>query len=222
MVKVPIGVSVVVNLWDKKKKRGMVKYIRDTMYLIKAESEFELKNGDDAIVVESYEGFVVVVPEDKFSKLIDGHGLKEFNHQGFSLMIWQILNDRKDTHGGILSFEELFSVFKRSSIQAFIKKRDLKKILKKYDSRFDIMKHDGLMYVALKPSEVTQDTVHLLDFAKKNKYITVDMIQANLNWRDVRIHRILDYLVEKRRVRKGESYKTGTRYYFINISEKSS
>lgn len=219
MVKIPIGSSVIVNLWNKKKKRGMVKYIRDTMYLIKAESEFEIDKGDDAIVVESYEGFVVIVPEDKFSKLINGKGLKAFDHEGFSQVIWEILDDRKKSNGGILSFEELFSVFKRSSIQAFLKKRDLKKILKRANPSFEIFKFNGIQYVGLKPGELTHDIIDLLKFAEENEFITPDMIQTHLGWRDVRLSRMLEYLIRQNRVRKGESYKTGTRYYFINLNK---
>ena len=218
MVKVPIGSEVIVNLWNKKKKRGMVKYIRDTQYVVNAESEFDLTKGEDAIVVESYEGFVVIVPEDKFSKLIKGKDLN-LDQEGFSQIIWQVLADRKETNGGILSFEELYSVFKRSSIQSFISKRFLKRNLKKSRESYDVIKYDGILYIGLKQSELTQDEIALLTLAKQHDHITLDMIQAELEWRDVRIHRMLESLVEKGRVRKGESYKTGTRYFFVQLKK---
>ena len=62
MVKIPVGEKVEINLWNKKNKHGMVVYHHGTMDLCRAESEFDLKRGDIAYVVESYDSFVVVVP----------------------------------------------------------------------------------------------------------------------------------------------------------------
>ena len=73
MVKVPIGKIVRVDLWDSKKKRGMVKYFTNTMDLVRAESEFDLQKGDNAIVVESHDSFVLIVPKDRYTNLLNNN-----------------------------------------------------------------------------------------------------------------------------------------------------
>ena len=127
MVKVPIGKIVKVDLWDSKKKRGMVKYHTNTMDIVRAESEFDLKKGDSAIVVESHDSFVLIVPKDNYTNLLKGGNANDIDLKGLSQEVYCMLKDRTEETGGILSFEDLFSIFKRTSIQDIITKKLLKK-----------------------------------------------------------------------------------------------
>ncbi|UYP48480.1 hypothetical protein NEF87_004765 [Candidatus Lokiarchaeum ossiferum] len=213
MVKVPIGKEVEINLWDSKKKHGMVKYFTDTMDLVRAESEFSLKKGDSAIVVESYDSFVVVVPEDEYTQLLHGSHLDGIDIQGLNELIYKLLKERIKDTGGILSFDELWSIFKRSSIQSVITKKHLKKAIKIRQSSFDRIKDDGDTIVALKPQECLNDITQIVRHSSNTSYVTKDFLQSTLHWSDLRIERILDYLTKEGRCRVEDSFRTGTRYY---------
>jgi hypothetical protein len=214
MVKIPIGKEVEINLWDSRKKRGIVKYFTNTMDLVRAESEFDLIKGDSAIVVESYDSFVVVVPEDEYTKLLHGTHLDDIDIEGLNDLIYEILKERSKETGGILSVDELWSIFKRSSIQSVITKKHLKRACKLRKSPFDRIKEEGETYIALKPHELLEDITSLVNLGKNFSFVTKDLIQTSLNWTDIRIERLLWYLIEEGRCRIEESFRTGTRYYF--------
>jgi len=220
MVKVPIGKTVKVDLWDSKKKRGMVKYFTNTMDLVRAESEFELQKGSPAIVVESHDSFVLVVPKDKYTNLMKNGNATNLNYKGLAQEIYNLLKDRTEDLGGILSFEDLFSIFKRTSIQDILTKKQLKRATKLKDIPFERIRENGITFLALYPAEITCDEVMLLNFAKDYSFLTIDIVQSLLRWPDLRIKRMLEYLVEKGRCRKDENYRTGDRYYFLNTLTK--
>jgi len=220
MVKVPIGKIVKVDLWDSKKKRGMVKYHTNTMDIVRAESEFDLQKGDSAIVVESHDSFVLIVPKDKYTNLLKGGNVNDIDLKGLSQEIYNMLKDRTEETGGILSFEDLFSIFKRTSIQDIITKKILKKATKLKELPFEKIKANGTIYLALNPAEITFDEVTLLNYAKDYSFLTVDIVQSLLGWSYLRIKRMLDYFIEKGRCRKDENYRTGDRYYFLNTLTK--
>ena len=166
MVKVPMGEKVEIDLWNSKKNRGMVKYFTTTMDLVRAESEFILKKGDTAFVVETFDNFVVVVPEDEYSSLIHGSHFKDIDYKGLNHLIWKLLKDWEDATGGILSFEEIFSILRRTSIQAIITKKLLKKSLKHGKIPFDFIKKGANSFVSLKMEDITQDKTTLLNLSK--------------------------------------------------------
>lgn len=218
MVKVPIGKTVKVDLWDSNKKRGMVKYHTNTMDLVRAESEFDLQKGDPAIVVESHDSFVLIVPKDKYTNLFKEGNVKNIDLKGLSQEIYNMLKDRNEETGGILSFEDLFSIFKRTSIQDIITKKLLKKAMKLKDVPFEKIRQDSIVYLALNPAEVTSDEVILLGFSKEYSFLTIDIVQSLLGWSYLRIKRMLEYFVENGRCKKDENYRTGDRYYFISTT----
>ena len=215
MVKVPIGKIVRVDLWDSKKKRGMVKYFTNTMDLVRAESEFDLQKGDNAIVVESHDSFVLIVPKDRYTNLLNNNNPNDINYKGLAQEIYNILKDRIEEQGGILTFEDLFSIFMRTSIQYILTKRHLKKALRNKDLPFDKIKENGISYLALKPAEIACDQLEILTIGKQHPYLTVDIIQNRLKWQELRILRTLEYLLKQGRCRIDENYRTGNRYYFI-------
>jgi len=216
MVKVPPGKTVGIDLWDSKKKRGMVKYFTNTMDLVRAESEFDLQKGDNAIVVESHDSFVLIVPKDRYTNLLNDGNPKDINYKGLAQEIYNILKDRVEEQGGILTFEDVFSIFMRTSIQYILTKKHLKRALQNKDLPFDKIKENGIIYLALKPAEVKCDQVELINLARNHSYLSVDIIQNNLKWQDLRIMRMLEYLLRKGRCRKDEKYRTGERYFFLS------
>ncbi|WP_457559275.1 hypothetical protein [Candidatus Harpocratesius sp.] len=216
MVKIPIGEKVEINLWNHQNRHGMVIYYHGTMDICRAESEFELKKGDTAYVVESYDSFVVVVPEDEYTEIIDNFTSSKINYEKLAHKIWEILKEREVDTGGILTIDELYSIFHRTSIQSLISKKLLKKMLKIANAPYDHLKFEKKMYFALKAHEVVQDKAQLISLAQKYPFLTLDMIQSATGWSDVRINRMLNHLVRQNRVRKDETYRTGTRYYFVS------
>ncbi len=216
MVKVPIGKTVKVDLWDSKKKRGMVKYFTNTMDIVRAESEFDLQKGSSAIVVESHDSFVLIVPKDKYTDLLKNGNMKDINYQGLAREIYNILKDRINEEGGILSFEDIYSIFMRTSIQYVLTKKQLKKATKLNENLFERLKEDGNVYLALRPVDVNGDQVLFLNQAKEHAFLTIDIVQNLLNWSYLRAKRMLNYCVENGFCRKEENYRTGDRYYFLN------
>ena len=221
MVKIPVGKPVIIDLWDTQKKRGLVKYLTDTMDLVRAESEFVLHKGNTALVVESFDSFVVIVPEDEYTQLLHGPRIEQIDLKGVNQMIWKLLSARKEETGGILSFEEVWSIFRRSSIQSLITRKHLKRALKLRKLPFDHIKFHGGTYLCLNPSENSKDVQIILNFSKTLPHLTVDQIQLELGWSEVRVTQILAFLVKDGRVRIEDSYRTGTKYYFIQFPTKS-
>ena len=217
MVKVPVGETVKVDLWNPEKRSGMVKYFTNTMDLVRAESQFELQKDDNAIVVESYDSFVVIVPKDEYTSLLKGYNLKNLNLKGLPPIILKILKERKDETGGILSFEELFSILKRTSIQNVITKKHLKKVLSIKNNPFDTVKLDNVTYVVMKPEENPEDQAEILKFSETHAYVMLEFLKRELQWSDIRLMKALDYLVEKGVCRREGSYRTGETYYFQKV-----
>ena len=69
-----------------------------------------LSKGNLALVVESHDSFVLIVPKDEFVDLIKGDNFKSIDYEGLADVIYNILKDRISETGGILSFEEVYSV----------------------------------------------------------------------------------------------------------------
>ena len=219
MVKIPVGKRVITDLWDTQKKRGLVKYLTNTMDLVRAESEFILHKGNTALVVESYDSFVVIVPEDEYTQLLHGPRIDQIDLKGVNQMIWKLLSTRKEETGGILSFEEVWSIFRRTSIQNLITRKHLKRALKLRKLPFDNIKFHGGTYLCLNPSENSEDVQQILRFSKTMPHLTVDQIQLELGWNEVRITRILEFLVKEGRVRIENSFRTGVKYYFVHLKK---
>jgi hypothetical protein len=127
MVKVPVGKKIQIDFWNDNKKQGLAKYVTDTLNLIRCESEFTLKEGNLAIVIKSFEGKVNVIPDDEYSRLIKGLNLNRLDINGLHSIIEEILKQSEPETGGNLSFSEIMSTLKNTSIKYLIKKKHLKK-----------------------------------------------------------------------------------------------
>ncbi len=173
-----------------------------------------LSKGNLALVVESHDSFVLIVPKDEFVDLIKGDNFKSIDYEGLADVIYNILKDRISETGGILSFEEVYSILKRTSIQEFIKKKHLMKAIKYKDASFDRITDNGGLYLALKPNDCPNDLLEIMNLSKDRPHITQKIIQQATQWSNLRIKRILNHFDEKGLCRKDSSYLTGERYFF--------
>ena len=130
----------------------------------------------------------------------------------------EILKQSEPETGGILSHREVLSVLKNTSIKHLIKKKHLKKAAGLKNSSFDLVEESRVFYLAIKPSENSTDIQQILNYSKNKQFISMDMIQGKFGWSDLRIKRIMEYLVNTSRCRKDTSYRKGIRYYFLNNS----
>lgn len=215
MIKVPVGKLVTVDLWNSQKKHGMVKYRTNTENFVKAKSNFfNLKKGDSAIVIESHDYFVLIIPKDQFTDLFKNYRFKSINFKKLAQMIYNILKKREKDGGGILSLDEIFIIFKQTSIRDYITKKQLVKAIKSKHARFDILKEENSTFLALSPVECVNDGLIVLEHAKDYPFITFNMLQSYTSWSYLRIRRILEYFTKTGRCRKEENYRKGDRYYF--------
>lgn len=218
MVKLAIGERVVIDLWDPDKKRGIAKHYGDTMDLVNAESEFELKVGDPTFIIKSHEGYVLLIPADNdFTKMITDKGLT-IDVSGLTRKILEFLKKSEATTGGILSEEELLEKFMQTPLKYLITIDYLRKTLKLKNAPFEQIKQGKLTYYALHPQDVTLDKQVLLQYSKNHAFLTIDMLQADYGWSDLRIQRILNYLVDSGRCRKDTSFIGGIRYFFNQLN----
>jgi len=218
MVKVPVGKKIQIDFWNDNKKQGLAKFFTDTLNLIRCESEFNLKEGDLALVIKSFDGNVIVLPDDEYSRLIKGLNLNKLDLDGLHTIIDKILKKSEPETGGILSFHEIISVLKNTSIKHLIKKKHLKTTAGFKNSAFDLVEENKVNYLAIKPSENSTDIQQILNFSKNQQFLTADMIQGKFGWSNLRIKRITEYLVNINRCRKSTSYRKGIRYYFLSNS----
>ena len=216
MVKLPVGARVTIDLWDPQKRQGIAKHFSDTLDLVRAESEFELKRGDNAIVVNSYDSYVMVIPENEYSKLIIQGG-KNLDLVGLNRVIYNLLKDQEKSTGGIMLVENILSYMLTTPLKYLITEDLIKKTVKIKGSLVELVKHAGMNYVGVPVAELNADKQVLLNFAKTHEFVTMDMIQAETGWKDVRILRIMENLTITKRIRKESTYKDGVRYYFIQL-----
>lgn len=214
-MKIPIGTKVTVDLWNSKNRRGMVKHSGDTLSLLRAESNFPLSKGQNAIVTKSYENFVEIIPDDEFSKAIMGTGKQiKLNKETLVEFIITHLRVSIESTGGIVSMLDLFHFFKQTSIGEFITLDRLYKISKMSSLPFDCTTDEGNLFFILPDSERTSDCRDIMKLSKKDPVLSVGKIRHKMHWSDLRIRKTLKYMVEKKYCRFESSYKDGEVYYF--------
>ncbi|MHA1698049.1 MAG: hypothetical protein ACTSWN_04330 [Promethearchaeota archaeon] len=214
MVKVPVGARVIIDLWAPNKKSGLIKYFENSLELVPATSDFYLEKGQEALVVDSQENLVKVVPIDEFTPFIFKNNEFRVNFEVLMADIYKMLKKNLETNGGIMSIDELYYHYIQTSIKDVLKRKHLERIAKAKKKPFDVLKHEGMVYFAIKPAENPHDMELILKLAKNKKYLTIQMIQAETGWIILRIERILEYAVEKDYCEKDTEFRTGTRYYF--------
>jgi len=183
--------------------------------LAKGASSFNFSKGDIALVIESSENYVKIIPDDAFSSLLFGYKLKRVNLSELSNVIKYVLEDYEVDTGGIMSIDDLYKCFKDSSIGHVIKKKSIQKAMKIRNASYFTINNGLNFYVLLHLSEKSQDLKTFFEFAKSKEYFLENQIISELGWIEIRIHRIIDYLLSKSLIRKENAYRTGLRYYLI-------
>lgn len=214
-MKIPVGTKVTVDLWDSRNRRGMVRHSGDTLSLLRAESDFSLDKGQGGIVVQSYENFVRIIPDDEFSKAISGTGKQvDLDNEVLVSFIRTHLHISIESTGGITSILDLFHFFRQTSLSTFITLDKLYKISKMQSLPFHCVEEDGNLYFILPDSERTNDCRELMDLAREDPVLSVAKIKHKMHWLDLRIRKTLNYMIEKKYCRFESSYKDGDVYYF--------
>jgi len=102
MVKIPIGKKVQIDFWNNKTGTGMVRFQSDHLEIVKGSSDFNFLKGESALVIESFENFIKIVPDDKFSRLLYGSNMKKIDLSELSSIIKDILDESKIDGGEIM------------------------------------------------------------------------------------------------------------------------
>jgi hypothetical protein len=218
MVKIAVGERVTVDLWDDRKRRGLVKHYGDTMDLVNAESRFDLKKDDTALVIKSYFDFVEIVPLDEYTRILKGNNLSKIDIMGLSQLIYKLLKEKETICGCLLSIPDLMTEFTQTALGGILSEDDIKQAGRVSEIPLDLFKIDKTFYIALKPIECTTDKQIILTYAKNHAYITVEELQTTLGWNEIRIQRLLNYLLSIEACRKETTFRSGIRYYFQNVN----
>lgn len=216
-MKIPVGEKVTIDLWDPRKGRGMAKRFGSTLDLVQAASEYPLHKGDEALVVASRENFVQVIPANRFSRVLVGSHLNKVDEGALLRIVHALLVESERETGGIKSVPDLFQELARTPLKRALTEKKLRKACQSRHAPFEYWEAgDQVDFVALEAVEVPHDQKVVFDYAREHAFLTRDMLQAMTGWPDLRVDRILAYLHETARVRKDASYRTGTRYYFVD------
>jgi len=92
---------------------------------------------------------------------------------------------------------------------------DIQKAINIKNNPFDRIKVEGIIYLALRAQENVEDIKSLVKFGRESSYITKNLIRTSFHWSDLRIERLLWYLIDQGSCRIENQYRTGTRYYFM-------
>jgi hypothetical protein len=211
-MKVPIGATVVVDLWNTARGNGMVRHETHTLNLVRAESDFRLDKGDRAIVIASTENFVKVIPKDDFAEIL-APGSLEPCIEPLAARIAGILRSSSGATGGIMSLDAVVDAIGKTSLRGLVTLEHVRKACKARERPFEEIHHDNDIYLALKISDVPGDQAALLDVIRCQNGTSEAHLKIALQWNDVRFQRVVDHLVSRGLLRKDVSYKDGTRYF---------
>ncbi|MHA1339209.1 MAG: hypothetical protein ACTSRZ_19460 [Promethearchaeota archaeon] len=220
MVQIPVGEKVIIDLWDSKKKKGLVKYIDTTMHLVNGISQFTLKKGDYAIVIKSKESFVSVIPVDEFSELINFKKMQISDYNLLSMKIDNLLHNLAENgsdNGGIFSINELLEILRKTSLKEIIKKENLLKLKNIKQKGYEIFEYAGQIYFSIKLEKKNLDIQRLLKIASEAEKSSLSLaeIVEKTNWPMIRIKRNLNFLIKLGLCKKIDNFREGTRFYFL-------
>nr|MDO8113875.1 hypothetical protein [Candidatus Sigynarchaeota archaeon] len=211
-MKVPVGAIVVIDLWNTTRGNGMVRHEADTLNLVRAESDFHLDKGQRAIVIKSTDNFVKVIPKDDFSAILSPKTLVP-DIDALARRIRAMLLDSASETGGILPFASVVDTFDRSSAKGLVTADHLRKASHTRDKLFEETQYNNEVFLTINVAEMVNDQAAVMDQVKQRSgNISEGEMKLNLGWSEIRLRRVLDYLVSIGTLRCIPSYKDGTRY----------
>jgi hypothetical protein len=211
-MKVPVGATVVVDLWNTARGNGMVRHETHTLNLVRAESDFRLDKGDRAIVIASTDNFVKVIPKDDFAEIL-AHGSLEPCIEPLAAMIATVLRSGAGATGGIMSLDAVVEAFGKTSVRGLVTSEHVRKACRAKERPFEEFHHGNDIYLALKVTDVPADQAAVLDVIRFQNGTSEARLKIALQWNDVRFQRVVDHLVGRGLLRKDVSYKDGIRYF---------
>ena len=216
-MKVPVGATVIIDLWNSPRGNGMVKYETDTMSLLRGESDFHLEKGDKAIVIKSDDNFVQIIPKDSFSSILKFvNGKIELDIDGLARKVRSMLLETVPETGGILPYTDMFDAFEYSSVKGLVKAEHLHKAAKSREKLFEEISFEGETFLGIKISEIPDELTEVIDVFKRKGGNASDIeLKHSLGWSDVRAHRAIEHLLANGTLRAFSSYKDGNRYCLL-------
>ncbi len=210
MAKIPKGTIVKVDLWNSSKDEGLIKYVTDTLELVRARSKYSLDKGDLAIVTESNQSFLNVIPKNRFTDVVEKwHSSRRVNKKNLINLVYVLLKERVNSNGGILLLNDLWEIIAETPLKEVLTRQQMTKYIDSKNAHFDILDKNDVVYISLKPEECDFDEISFLKYTADFPYITRNMIKMDLKWSNIRINRMVDYLKRKGLCREVEKLPEG-------------
>ena len=132
-------------------------------------------------------------------------------------LISELLKENIDRTGGIQSFDEILTIFQKSTIANVVDAKFLQRAMKKSKHHYDVVEKNDRVYFCL-PADINQQDVRsILSYSKKHAFVTPHMIKEDYGWHALRIQRVLDLLIKEDICEVDSNYRTGARYHFKNV-----
>lgn len=107
----------------------------------------------------------------------------------------QICRETKDMNGGIISFNELKTVyFEKMGVNDTDLEKSIK-MIEDLDGGFEIFKIRGDLFLRSVPNELTGDQTKILEICSILGYASISILRANLKWSKLRSRAALDEMV---------------------------
>ena len=129
-------------------------------------------------------------------------------------------SDEIKNFGGIVSINNLYNLIKKREKSLEFTLPELNsslKFMKKKGHISDIEKLSNIIIIKLYPIELSEDPKLLLDAVEEEGIETKESLLKKLNWSEVRLDTVIDFLLEKGICKIGEKSMMGTKLYFPGI-----
>jgi len=146
---------------------------------------------------------------------------KKIDYEKLGMLAYQRVLMRKEETGGIMSVLEVFEFVNTGILNGSGELKDLDKamrILKKNKVIDDLEELDsGVMIVHFYPVQFTGDEAKVIEVAKENDFLTIEIICTTFNWSQDRALKILKSLEDSGLAKFRESLLTGKQWFFPSI-----
>ena len=146
---------------------------------------------------------------------------KKIDYEKLGMLAYQRVLMRKEETGGIMSVLEVFEFVNTGILNGIVELKDLDKamrILKKNKVIDDLEELDsGVMIVHFYPVQFTGDEAKVIELAKENDFLTIEIICTAFNWSQDRALKILKSLEDSGLAKFRESLLTGKQWFFPSI-----
>ena len=146
---------------------------------------------------------------------------KKIDYEKLGMLAYQRVLMHKEETGGIMSVLEVFELVNTGILNGIVELKDLDKamrILKKNKVIDDLEELDsGVMIVHFYPVQFTGDEAKVIELAKENDFLTIEIVCPAFNWSQDRAIKILKSLEDSGLAKFRESLLTGKQWFFPSI-----